>query len=143
MWMCATELNAGRRWTTIPERAPLEGKDGPGQEEIRRRAEMCRLDFDFKRRTLRRFMRRFAMTLEVPELSDRELEELEGTTPSAEQIAERLGRHPESIRRNLREGDLKGQRFGKEWVVADEALRGWLPTPLYEEAFGDTDQGEQ
>lgn len=64
-------------------------------------------------------------------------------TFNAKQIAERLGRHPESIRRNLREGDLEGQRFGKEWVVTDEALRKWLPPPLYEQAFGDTDFKEE
>jgi len=57
-------------------------------------------------------------------------------TYNAKEVAERLGRHPESIRRNLRDGDLEGERFGKEWVVTDEALRDWLPTPLYDRAFG-------
>lgn len=57
-------------------------------------------------------------------------------TYSTEEIAERLGRHVNSIRRNLREGDLEGEKWSNEWIVTDDALREWLPAPIYEEAFG-------
>ena len=57
-------------------------------------------------------------------------------TYSTEEIADRLGRHVNSIRRNLREGDLEGEKFSNEWIVTDDALREWLPAPIYQEAFG-------
>jgi len=53
-----------------------------------------------------------------------------------EEIANRLGRHVNSIRRNLREGDLDGEKWSNEWIVTDEALQEWLPAPIYEDAFG-------
>ena len=58
-------------------------------------------------------------------------------TYSPEQIADRLGRHVNTIRRNLREGDLEGEKWQNEWIVTDAALRKWLPVPIYQQAFGD------
>lgn len=62
-------------------------------------------------------------------------------TYSAEEIADRLDRHVNSIRRNLREGDLKGEKFSNEWIVTEEALEEWLPAPLYEKHFGTETEG--
>jgi hypothetical protein len=53
-------------------------------------------------------------------------------TYTPDEIAEVLDRHPESIRRNLREGDLHGFKVGGAWVVTPDALRDWLG----DEAFG-------
>lgn len=58
------------------------------------------------------------------------------TVYSPEEIAERLGRHTESIRRNLRKGQLEGEKWSGSWVVTEEALEEWLPAPIYAEAFG-------
>lgn len=58
---------------------------------------------------------------------------------SAAEIAEALDRHPESIRRNLRDGDLEGEKFSNEWIVTEEALQEWLPHPMYERHFGPED----
>ena len=33
------------------------------------------------------------------------------------EVARRLSRHPELIRRWLREGRLKGEQYGREWLV--------------------------
>jgi len=56
-------------------------------------------------------------------------------TYSVDDVAERLGHHPESIRRNLRKGQLEGQKWQGRWVIPDESLRDWLPPAKYEEAF--------
>ncbi len=61
-------------------------------------------------------------------------------TYSAEEIADRLGRHVNSIRRNLREGDLEGVKFSNEWIVTKDALREWLPAPLYENHFANEEE---
>lgn len=60
-------------------------------------------------------------------------------TYSPEEVADALDRHPESIRRNLRRGDVDGDKFQGRWIITDQALRDWLPTPLYEEAFDQND----
>jgi excisionase family DNA binding protein len=57
-------------------------------------------------------------------------------TYSTEEIAKRLGCHVNSIRRNLRRGQLEGEKWSNEWIVTDDALREWLPAPIYQEAFG-------
>ena len=57
-------------------------------------------------------------------------------TYSAEEVADRLGRHTESIRRNLRKGQLEGEKWSNQWVISDDALREWLPEAVYAEAFG-------
>jgi len=57
-------------------------------------------------------------------------------TYTADEVADRLGRHTESIRRNLRKGQLEGEKWSNKWVVTDEALQEWLPGPVYEDAFG-------
>ena len=56
-------------------------------------------------------------------------------TYSAEEVAERLDRHTESIRRNLRSGQLEGEKWSNEWVITDEALKDWLPEAIYQKAF--------
>lgn len=56
-------------------------------------------------------------------------------TYSVDDVANRLERHPESIRRNLRKGQLEGQKWQGQWVIPDESLREWLPPAKYEEAF--------
>jgi len=56
-------------------------------------------------------------------------------TYNPQEIADRLGRHVNSIRRNLREGDLEGEKFSNEWIVTEEALKEWLPTSLYRKHF--------
>lgn len=61
-------------------------------------------------------------------------------TYSAAEIAEALDRHPESIRRNLREGDLEGEKFSNEWIVTEEALQEWLPAPIFREHFGNREE---
>jgi excisionase family DNA binding protein len=61
---------------------------------------------------------------------------MSNTTYSPQEIADRLGRHVNSIRRNLREGELKGEKFSNEWIVTEEALQEWLPAPIYREHFG-------
>jgi len=61
-------------------------------------------------------------------------------TYSPQEIADRLGRHVNSIRRNLREGDLEGEKFSNEWIVTEEAIRNWLPTPIYRKHFDTVDE---
>ena len=61
--------------------------------------------------------------------------ELMSTTYSPDEIANRTGRSIHTIYRHLRNGKLDGEKFAGEWVVTDEALQEWLPTPLYEDAF--------
>lgn len=58
-------------------------------------------------------------------------------TYSAQEIADATGRHPESIRRNLRNGDIEGHKMGREWVVTPDSLREWLGDELFEIYFGD------
>ncbi len=45
-----------------------------------------------------------------------------------DQVAERLQIHPASVRRQLREGSLRGLKRGKLWRVPESAL--YEPTPL-------------
>lgn len=52
-------------------------------------------------------------------------------------IADATGRHPESIRRNLRQSELRGTKMGNEWVVTPAALREWLGDELFDVYFGD------
>jgi len=61
-------------------------------------------------------------------------------TYNPQEIADRLGRHVNSIRRNLREGDLEGEKFQNEWIVTDKALREWLPEALYRNHFGEKEE---
>ena len=50
-------------------------------------------------------------------------------------IADVTDRHPESIRRKLRSGDLKGHKMGGEWIVFPGALRDWLGEEVFEGLF--------
>ena len=68
------------------------------------------------------------------------LERMNRKTYSPQDIADATGRHPESIRRNLREGDLRGNKMGNEWVVTPDALRDWLGNELFDVFF---DAGEE
>jgi excisionase family DNA binding protein len=52
-----------------------------------------------------------------------------------DEVAEHLGRHVESIRRNLRKGQLEGEKWSGKWIVTEEALQEWLPAPIYREHF--------
>jgi hypothetical protein len=58
------------------------------------------------------------------------------------EIAEVLDRHPESIRINLRNGDLKGHKMGREWIVLAKDLRAWLGSDLFDAFFGDASTGD-
>jgi excisionase family DNA binding protein len=56
------------------------------------------------------------------------------------EAAKRLHRSTEQIRRNLREGKIRGQRIGNQWFVdpadvqpQDEELRPLVPKELLEE----------
>lgn len=61
-------------------------------------------------------------------------------TYSPEEIAERLDRHVNTIRRNLRQGDIEGQKWSNEWIVTDRALKKWLPGPIYRQHFGSEEE---
>lgn len=63
-------------------------------------------------------------------------------TYNPQEIADRLGRHVNSIRRNLREGDLKGEKFQNEWIVTEKALKEWLPEALYQNHFENSNPAE-
>jgi len=54
---------------------------------------------------------------------------------SPKDIAEITGRHPESVRRHLRSGDLEGHKMGAEWIVFPDGLRDWLGDEVYENLF--------
>jgi excisionase family DNA binding protein len=57
-------------------------------------------------------------------------------TYSADEVAERLDRHTESIRRNLRKGQLDGKKWSNKWVIPEDALKEWLPEEIFEQKFG-------
>lgn len=57
-------------------------------------------------------------------------------TFSPEEIAEKTGKSIHTVYRHLRSGQLDGDKFGGEWIVSREAVRKWLPAPLFEEYFG-------
>lgn len=61
-------------------------------------------------------------------------------TYSPKDIAEATGRHPESIRRNLRDGDIEGHKMGSEWVVTADALHDWLGEELFDIYFGHSEE---
>ena len=42
------------------------------------------------------------------------------------EVAEMLSVHPETIRRNLKSGKLKGHKVGKDWRVEESAIRQFL-----------------
>ena len=42
------------------------------------------------------------------------------------EVAEMLSVHPETIRRNLKSGKLKGNKVGKDWRVEESAIRQFL-----------------
>lgn len=45
---------------------------------------------------------------------------------TVEEAARRLDRHPELVRQWLREGRLKGERFGHMWSVSERELMRFL-----------------
>lgn len=57
------------------------------------------------------------------------------STYTPDEVAERTGRHKETIRRKLRAGELDGFKFGQEWRVTADALRSWLGDDAYEAFF--------
>lgn len=69
----------------------------------------------------------------MPATTDRMTAERRSYTPK--DIAEATGRHPESIRRHLRNEELKGHKMGGEWIVFPDALREWLGDEVYEGLF--------
>jgi hypothetical protein len=69
-------------------------------------------------------------TMSATDVSDRP------RTYRPKDIADATGRHPESIRRNLRDGDIEGHKMGGEWVVTPDALQKWLGDDLFEIYFG-------
>lgn len=38
------------------------------------------------------------------------------------EVARRLARHPELIRRWLRDGRLKGEQYGREWLITEREI---------------------
>lgn len=42
------------------------------------------------------------------------------------EVAEMLSVHPETIRRNLKSGKLKGYKVGKDWRVEESEIREFL-----------------
>jgi len=64
------------------------------------------------------------------------IDQMARKTYTPQDIADATGRHPESIRRNLREGDLRGNKMGNEWIVTPDALRDWLGDELFDVYFG-------
>lgn len=42
------------------------------------------------------------------------------------EAAARLRRHPELVRRWLREGRLKGERFARDWLVTEREIERFL-----------------
>lgn len=56
-------------------------------------------------------------------------------THDVQEIAEAVDMHPNSIRRNLQKGRIRGRKVGNEWVVTESALREWLGDELYETFF--------
>jgi len=38
------------------------------------------------------------------------------------EVAKRLARHPELVRRWLREGRLRGEQYGREWLVTEREV---------------------
>lgn len=61
-------------------------------------------------------------------------------TYTVEEVADALDRHPESIRRNLRKGQLEGEKWSRQWFVAEDALREWLPEAIYRRHFGQKEE---
>lgn len=49
----------------------------------------------------------------------------EKTTYTTQEAAELLGLNPETIRRKLRKGELKGARTGKEYTISKADLEDW------------------
>ncbi len=45
---------------------------------------------------------------------------------TVEEVAAKLRRHPHLVRRWIREGRLKGQKFGPTWMVSDRELARFL-----------------
>jgi excisionase family DNA binding protein len=41
---------------------------------------------------------------------------------TVEEVARRLRRHPELVRRWLRDGRLKGLTFGRSWIISEGEL---------------------
>lgn len=56
-------------------------------------------------------------------------------TYTADEVAERLNRHTESIRRNLRKGQLEGKKWSRQWIIPEDSLREWLPEEIFEQHF--------
>ena len=42
------------------------------------------------------------------------------------QVAELIGKHRATIRRALQDGELRGNRVGREWYVSGRDVRAWL-----------------
>lgn len=47
-------------------------------------------------------------------------------TLTAKEVAERLGYTAQHVRRLLREGQLKGRKVGRDWVVSREAVEAFV-----------------
>jgi len=43
-------------------------------------------------------------------------------------------------RRNLRKGQLKGEKWSRQWIITDQALRGWLPEAIYRGTFEELEE---
>jgi excisionase family DNA binding protein len=48
------------------------------------------------------------------------------TLYTVEQVAEKFGVHPETVRRLARDHDLPGKKIGKSWRFSDEDLKNFL-----------------
>jgi excisionase family DNA binding protein len=71
------------------------------------------------------------------------MESTMSSTYTPDEVAERTGRHKETIRRKLRSGQLDGFKFGQEWRVTSDALRSWLGDDAYEAFFASEPAGTE
>lgn len=65
--------------------------------------------------------------------------EQEKSTYNPSEVAKATGRHPGTIRRLLREGEIEGHKVGGEWIIFPDALRDWLGEEVYQHFFGPDD----
>lgn len=56
-------------------------------------------------------------------------------TFTPEEIADRTGKNIHTVYRHLRSKKLPGEKFAGEWIITEQDLEEWLPSPLYRKYF--------